>query len=295
MGSRLFEKIKNRLNNEKSVISICNLYKGKYEEHFFSNLKETNIYSLSKNITALCIGILFEQKKLFLEEDIYSIFKDDYDEAISYRGVTIRDLLCQVSGIDRGFLDVDVDDISQYAHSDYLKIIFDKGIKYKDKNVFVYSDSNYYLLGRIIEKKSSISLKDFIIKNIFIPLKIEKYNFYLDPCNKAMGATGVYLDSKAITKIASILINDGKYENKQILSKEYIKMMKEDLVEVDEKVSYGYSLWKNNVSNLFYGSGMYGQLFVLYDKEIITILSKDENNSLDWIKKELLEGKYGDL
>lgn len=291
MGSKRFEELKKIITKEMNVLNICNYYNNEYEKVIISDANISNIYSISKNITSLCIGILIDWKLLSLDKDVSSLFINNYPEAISYKGVTIRDILHQVTGIKHGFLDVDVEDVNKFEDDDYLNIIFKKGLFYNDKVHFVYSDSNYYLLGRIVELVSGTSLKEFVINNIFKPLEIHKYNFYVDPLGKALGATGVLLDSVSVAKIGSLFLKNGKYNSMQIVSKEYIEQSKKDIVDVNDEYSYGYSLWINKNNNRCQGNGMLGQFFFLYDDEIISIVSKDTNNLLEPVKKFLMEGK----
>jgi len=170
---------------------------------------------------------------------------------------------------------------------DYLKIIFKKGLFYHDKNHFVYSDSNYYLLGRIVKKISGLFLQDFIVKYIFTPLEIVDYEFVLDPINNQMGATGIFLHSYDVNKIGQIFI-DGTFFNQRIVSSEYINLSKSRLVRVDEKTKYGFSLWYKDESKIYYGCGMLGQMFILLDKEVISLISEDKNNKIELLKDILL-------
>lgn len=286
MESVKFKSLINSITSEMNVYNVCDFYNNHYNIVNFIN-KKSNIYSLSKNITSLCIGILFDKKLLSLQDDIYDIFKDEYPTSISYKGVTIEDVLKQVTGIKEGFLDIDVEDKNTFEEDDYLKIIFKKGLFYHDKNHFVYSDSNYYLLGRIVKKISGLFLQDFIVKYIFTPLEIIDYEFVLDPIHNQMGSTGIFLHSYDVNKIGQVFI-DGTFFNQRIVSSEYINLSKSKLVRVDEKTKYGFSLWLNNESKIYYGCGMLGQMFVLLDKEVISFISEDKNNKIELLKDILL-------
>ena len=286
MESTKFKLLINSITKEMNVYNVCDFYNNHYNIVNFIN-KKSNIYSLSKNVTSLCIGILFDKKLLSLQDDIYNIFKDEYPTSISYKGVTIEDVLKQVTGIKEGFLDIDVEDKNSFDEDDYLKIIFKKGLFYHDKNHFVYSDSNYYLLGRIVKKVSGLFLQDFIVKYIFTPLEIIDYEFVLDPIHNQMGATGIFLHSYDVNKIGQIFI-DGTFFNQRIVSSEYINLSKSKLVKVDEKIKYGFSLWFNDESKIYYGCGMLGQMFVLLDEEVISLISEDKNNKIELLKDILL-------
>lgn len=290
MGEIKFKKFLNHIEEEMHVDSICRYYQGIYDFRVIQNAKKTNIYSLSKNVTTLCIGILYDKGLLSLDDDVADIFLMEYPSSISYRGVTIEKVMMQVTGIEKGFLDIDCDDFSSYPSDDYLEVVFKFGRKYQDFSHFVYSDSNYYLLGRIAEKKGNMPLDKMIEEYILRPLDIENYDFQYCTKGHQMGATGIFLDAKDVCKIASIFLNEGMYNGKRIVSKEYIDMCMTPRVDADEKTAYGYSIWIDKKSGIRYGMGMLGQMFALISKEeIISFVSYDLTSRTNILKELLLE------
>lgn len=288
MDSLKFKKLASEI---KEVYNCCIFDNYNYDYFEVTNSKISNLYSLTKNIVSLCIGILIDQGKLNIKDDISKFFIDEYENAVSYSGTTVEDVLMQVTGIERGFLDIDAEDPKTFPSDDYLKIIFDRGLCYKDKKHFVYSDSNYYLLGRLVGKISGVSLDKFIEENIFKPLEIKNYDFQYCPMGYQMGATGVFLNSIDVCKIASIFMYEGKYKDKVIVSKKYIDEAKKVKVIVDENTGYGYSIWINRNSNLRHGSGMWGQMFVIRDDKIYCFLSLDKEGKTAPLITELLKGE----
>lgn len=290
MGEIKFKTFLNHIEEEMHVYSICRYYQGMYDFRVIQNDKKTNIYSLSKNVTALIIGILYDQGLLTLDDDVSEIFKDEYPLATSYKGVTIEKVMMQVTGIEKGFLDIDCDDFSHYPSDDYLEVIFTFGRKYQDFHHFIYSDSNYYLLGRIAEKKGKMPLDQMIVQYILSPLGIENYQFQYCTKGHQMGATGIFLNAKDVCKIASLFLNEGKFNGQRIVSKEYIDMCMEPRVDVDERTAYGYSIWIDKKSGIRYGVGMLGQMFALISKEeIISFVSYDLTSKTNVLKELLLK------
>ncbi len=278
MDSRRLKELKElilREDNAMKVYNIASFKAGEIEKISLLSESKADIYSLSKNLTSLCIGILLDEGKLSLNEDVSDIFLPSYPLAISYKGCSIKDLLQQRSGIKNGFLDVDCDPPSSFYSDDYLSIIFEKGLYYQKDKPFVYSDSNYYLLGRIVEEKSQQKLDEFIIERLFAPLSIIDFSFDYDPLGHPLGATGVYLDSVSVAKLGSLFLNEGVYEDKRIVSSNYIDFSKNDLIDTGGDAYYGYSIWVNKKSGKRHGNGMRGQLFALFEDEVIAVVSDD--------------------
>jgi D-alanyl-D-alanine carboxypeptidase len=125
------------------------------------------IGSITKQFTAAAILQLVEQKTLSLD-DTLGEFVPEYPVGA---GITLRQLLWQVSGIPNytaaGF--------AKYAKTHdggldgVLELIRDKPLEFKPATKWKYSNSNYFLLGRVVEVVSGTSWEQYIRTHIFQP------------------------------------------------------------------------------------------------------------------------------
>lgn len=136
------------------------------------------IGSVTKQFTAVAILQLVNQNKLKLSDPI-RMYLPDYPEHA--QAVTIENLLTHTSGIKsytdiielrsaankaaNKSLDERMDDFKN------LPLEFEPGTKYR------YSNSGYFLLGRIIEKVSGLSYANYLKKNIIQPLGLSSTYF----------------------------------------------------------------------------------------------------------------------
>ena len=141
--------------------------------------KELNINSqfelasVTKTMTGTAILMLMEQGKLSLNDDVKKFFPD-----FPYDGVTIRLLLTHRSGMMNYVYFTD--DLYRAEHRDERKGISNTQemaliAQYKphpfnqpDKR-FLYNNSNFMVLGSIIEKVTGQSYADFMKAHIFVP------------------------------------------------------------------------------------------------------------------------------
>ena len=133
-----------------------------------------NIGSITKSFTAMGIMILEEQGKLSYN-DILSFFFPEFPKYTDK--ITLHHLLCHQSGIKDYSNDLAMfgDEITDKLIMKRLiqeKLLFDPGTRSR------YSNSGYFLLGRIIEKISGLSYSEFIQYNIFDPLKMKNSVVY---------------------------------------------------------------------------------------------------------------------
>lgn len=137
--------------------------------------------SVSKQFTAASIVLAAEQGFLSLDDDVRKYIPElpDYGTRI-----TLRQMLHQTSGY-RDFLDLTYlsgRNISALSSSDDVLTLIarQKGLNNLPGDEFVYSNSNYFLLGVVVKRATKKSLADFAATNIFQPLGMKHTFFYDD-------------------------------------------------------------------------------------------------------------------
>lgn len=129
--------------------------------------------SVTKTMTSTAILMLMERGKLKLDDDVKKFFPD-----FPYDGVTIRLLLTHRSGMMNYVYFIDDIYRSQHLNQrkgltnmDAMKMIADyKPHPFNVPNKrFLYNNSNFMVLGSIIEKVSGVSYAQFMKDNVFKP------------------------------------------------------------------------------------------------------------------------------
>lgn len=250
-----------------------------------------NLYSISKNFTATAVGILTDRKQLRLTDDMWSLFHGTYPNMPEeWKFVTVRHVLTQTVGINRGFLDVDVEDTSLYPTDDYLKMVFDRPFAYAPGARFCYSDSNYYLASRIVSAVCGEELSDFLRRELFNPLGFTAPGWAMCPRGYAMGATGLFCSVKDMIKLGILYANGGVWKGTRILSEEWVR----EASKPHADGRYGYSFWMNGDAPYYNCGGMFGQkIFIPRErgKSVIAWAAYDTKGALAPLV-ELAEAYY---
>jgi CubicO group peptidase (beta-lactamase class C family) len=129
--------------------------------------------SVTKTMTSTAIMMLMERGKLKLDQNVKEFFPD-----FPYDGITIRLLLTHRSGMMNYVYFID--DIYRKQHLNQKKGLTNaqamamiaqyKPHPFNKPNVrFLYNNSNFMVLGAIIEKVSGMPYAQFMKENIFIP------------------------------------------------------------------------------------------------------------------------------
>lgn len=126
------------------------------------------IASISKSFTAAAILLLQDRGKLRVDDRVIRFIPGFH----SGEPITIHHLLTHASGIVDYVRFPDFTELSKrrYATADVITLFRDNPLIFKPGESSSYSNSNYVLLARIIEKVSGLSYVDFLKKHFFIPL-----------------------------------------------------------------------------------------------------------------------------
>lgn len=161
-----------------------------------------DIASVTKMFTAAGIAKLYEEGKIGLDDTILNHFEDFPNREIG-QSTTIRQLLSHTSGISDFFMQ------SEYLHTDRYRLRkltdYDRFYKTLHSNTsqigsMHYSNTNFMILGRIIEKVSNQDYYTFMKEQIFHPLEMHDTGFYEHDIAIDNMAVGYTTDSQAVTE-----------------------------------------------------------------------------------------------
>ncbi|MCA1623556.1 MAG: serine hydrolase [Acidobacteria bacterium] len=125
------------------------------------------VASLTKQFTAAGIMLLVEDGMVKLDDPLGKYLPDLPEH---WNSVTVRQLLNQVSGIQNYAASRKIVPDKNYTQAEILGFVRDIKPLFEPGAKWHYSNTNYFLLGMIIEKVSGKSYPDFMRERIFKPL-----------------------------------------------------------------------------------------------------------------------------
>ena len=171
----------------------------------YSNFKEKvkmtpntplHLASISKVATSIAILRLFDQKKLYLDEDIRNYIPD-----IPYEGISIRMLLNHRSGIPYyGYFTYGIWPSNKTLTNKDIVLLLKKHklpLNFNTNHHFAYCNTNFALLALIVEKVTGKSFPEAMKDLIFIPLKMNN-SFILDHNTNRDSISQSYKPGKSI-------------------------------------------------------------------------------------------------
>ena len=119
-------------------------------------------------------------------------------------------------------------------------------VEYEPGNRFTYSTGDPMLLSLVIEKATGMSAFDYARKNLFEPLNISNVQWDKDRDGYTSTAWGLYTTVRDFAKFGYLYLNKGRWEDRQIVSRQWVEKSTKTDPSVKMWKAYGY-LWHVNL------------------------------------------------
>jgi CubicO group peptidase (beta-lactamase class C family) len=283
-------------------------------ENYFEGYHQDLIHdqrSASKSISSAILGIAIDKKIIPSSEsllvDLLPQSHKIYFENDSLKSkIKLHDLLTMSSGLDAN----DSERNSEAAEDNYQrtpdweKTVLNAKMKYAPNLHANYGSANPYLVGLAIDyqlkEQTDEDLLLFMDKYLFKELNIKNYIVQNDITGNPYFGGGMYLTPLDMLKFGELYLNKGNYQNKQIISKNWIEQSLKahtSLENVPEKNEYGYFWWHHEYSfdnqkiQTVEARGAGGQYIVLVPKSntVIVITSGNYTNNKTQQPEKIIE------
>ena len=135
----------------------------------------------------------------------------------------------------------------------------------EDKH-FTYNNGASYMLSLIVQKKSGMTLRDYLMPRIFEPLQIEDPEWDMEIQGHCLGAIGLHLTTEELSRGGQLLLNGGRWNGRQLIPEAYVKAMGSKQVDnshwegdVESQQGYGYQMWLSTYPGAYRMDGMFSQ------------------------------------
>ena len=233
-------------------------------------------HSMCKSITGMAIGMLIEEEKLKLDENIYDIFSDHINafSKIFRPVITVENLLTMTSGVT-------FNESGIVSGNDWLGSFLNASVNGKPGTEFQYNSLNTYVLSAIVTKRTGETLTEYLTPRLFAPLGITKY--YWETCPKGItkGGWGLFLCAEDMAKLGQLYLQRGKWNGQQLVSEYWIEISTaRHLKTQNDTYGYGYQLWMEQRPGSFEYNGMLGQNVIIYPDMDMVLVTNAGNKEM---------------
>jgi CubicO group peptidase (beta-lactamase class C family) len=219
------------------------------EEYFYGYKRNElqQIRSCSKSVTSLMLGIALDRHRdVTTGRSIFTFFPEYSSLQTEGREkITLEHVLTMMAGFQW-------DDIpsEMFLADDCFAYILSRPLEAQPGEAFIYNSGCSILLGGVISFLESLETRVFAADFLFKPLGIEEYIWEAHKDGTLLCGSGLSLRPRDMAKIGLLVLNDGKWQDKQIVSKEWVRESTKPRVPESKFYDYGYQWWHHSGNNL---------------------------------------------
>jgi CubicO group peptidase (beta-lactamase class C family) len=247
------------------------------EEYFHGAHRDEphDLRSASKSWTSMLIGAAMQSGvPIRLDTPLYQTMLGAVPAELDPRKkqVTLEHLLTMTAGFDcddSGDRPGDEDVFQQQsAEPNWYRYMLNVPMAWSSGDKIVYCSGKPNLAAGMLEKVAGEPLPEMFERLIGRPLQMSRYHLFLQPTGEAYGGGGHRFTSRDFAKWPQLMINDGKWRNRQIFSRQWAQQSSAPLRLLSPRSgqTYGY-LWnsvvydyKDRKLHAFFAGGNGGQI-----------------------------------
>ena len=235
--------------------------------------KIMNIASIRKSIMGLLYGIAVDKGFIDINKTLAELNIDEHTSLTDKeKTATIRDLLMAKSGI---YLPAQGEHDAQITDRP-------KRESHKPGSYFFMNNFDANALGTIFIQETGISIGKFMEEYLAKPMGMQDFSKdnvilgdpWFFPKKKSMHKQYyIFMSTRDLARIGAMVANNGRWEEKQILSETWIKEsitsysnLKENHIDYGRYDGFGYQWWIASNSNSIWSDG-YGERFLIINPE----------------------------
>jgi len=265
-------------------------------EEYFGGYKTDRVHdlrSVTKSIIAILMGIAIDKGFITSIDDPvsnYLKFPEDSKEVDARKQlITLRHLLTMSSGLD-------CDDWNKkskgqedkvYKKKDWIDYTLKLPVINQPGEVSTYCTMGVTLAAKAIENSTNMSLDVFASQYLFGPLGILTAHWGHTTTGRDIITAGkrLYMFPRDMAKIGQLLLNDGRWNGKEIVSPLWVSELKTNQTKL-AGMEYGYLWWniplkhKNQLLNSITATGNGGQYIIAVEEfDLVVVFTGGAYNS----------------
>jgi hypothetical protein len=170
-------------------------------------------------------------------------------------------------------------------------------VAHKPGTHFLYNTPATYMCSAIVQKKTGMTVLDYLKPRLFEPLGIQRPTWSMSPQGINHGGYGLNVTTEDIAKFGQLYLQKGKWNGKQLIPESWVAAATARQTSngsnpaSDWDQGYGYQFWRCR-NNAFRGDGAFGQYCVVMpDQDAVIVITsglRDMQGVMDLIWLHLL-------
>ena len=231
-------------------------------------------HSMSKTVTGIAIGMLVDDGLIGTDTLLCDVLPEFGYKDASFEKITVKHLLTMSTGVK-------FSEAGSVTESKWTETFFSSACAFEPGSEFAYNSMNSYILARIVVKLTGKSLTEFLDERLFLPLHITNRFWEMSAEGVEKGGWGLYLSAESWAKIGYMMLSDGIFEGKRILSKRWVDESHQRHIKTPGTIGhfdYGYQMWSSSEGSDYLFNGMLGQnVWICPDNDLVVVMLSGGN------------------
>ncbi|GAB3163989.1 hypothetical protein GCM10027059_19260 [Myceligenerans halotolerans] len=201
------------------------------------------MYSVSKTVTGLAVGLLAAEGALALDDPIIRHFPKMAPVHPWLEATTIRHMLA-MRGPHRSTT-------YKLTSRDWLKSYFRVPPTHPPGTLFTYDTSAAYTLAALVERLAGVPLADYLRPRLFDPIGVSAdLRFLPGPEGISHGGSGLICTPRDLLRLAHLLLDDGMHDGARLIPADYLHDATRPQADTTQltwggtmRADYGYQTW----------------------------------------------------
>ncbi|MBT2302094.1 serine hydrolase [Variovorax paradoxus] len=250
----LLNELVNKLKSqEKAIRSVVIVRNGKLAlEYYRDGLGRSTLHdmrSATLSVVSTLVGVALQKGMIkSVDQPVADFLPEALGEGVDSRvsAMTLRHILTLTAGFDP-----DVKQVGRWAFPvDFAlrrPLVSDPGRK------FDFNPGTAHLAARVVVSATGESVSQFAEKQLFRPLRIERYLWRIDrPGGSELGYSGLQLTTRDMAKLGQLYLQHGSWNGTTVVPAQYVEAAtrKQSSGGPPMHWAYGFSWWIAPVSRL---------------------------------------------
>lgn len=233
-----------------------------------------NLFSASKMLTALAVGLAVDDGSLSLDDKVVDFFPDKCPDSImpEMAAITVRHLLTMTSGKQ---VKASIRDTSNDWVASWLALSGTGPGK-----TFAYDTMTSFMLSAIVQRATGGTVLDLLQLRIMQPMGITDVEWEQSPDGINTGGWGVRCSAETMAMLGQLLLQQGCWDGHQLISREWVSQMTTDQLSTmgiepsyanEYLCGYGYLMWRCSWETGYRTEGNLGQ-YVIIDPSLNLVI-----------------------
>ncbi len=267
------------------------------EEYFGaeSSALTHTMQSVTKSVVSLLTGLAVQKGALGVDDRVTTFFPDyrplaNFDDRKA--ALTVHDLLTMRTGLDWNedpYAGSPLQRLNE-CRCDWLRFVLDWPMRERPDTRWQYVSGGVILLGGIVGAATGRRLDLFAAAELFGPLGVTGASWVHGlPDGLPHGGGGLYLRSRDMAKLGQLVLDDGRYQGREIVASEWIRESTRRVttgvtVWAGQTFDYGYLWWlaRDQGGDVVTATGAQGQFIFVVPASRLVVVATSNNDDSRW-------------